>query len=134
MFDRNKLFRGNMIQKLIRSKAQFTLNTSVEMYMLSVGEIRWISFLSEQQAHALFQTGQIEEMPSDVEEHHHEDCHEEHHHEDHHEDHEDCHEDHHEDCYEEPETIEQLLSGHGRYRVRYVSEYGALLVTRRHRH
>jgi len=123
-----------MLRKLIRSKANFTLNTSIEMYMLFIGEERYVQFLNETQAHTFFQSGQIEDLsPSipDPEEHHEE------HHEESEED-EEHHEEHHdeedEDYEPEPGTIQHLLSGHGRYHVRYVSEYGALLLTERHHH
>jgi len=52
-----------MLQKLIRSKADFTLNTSVAIYMLSVDEVRWIQFKNEDHAQSLFKLGQIEEVP-----------------------------------------------------------------------
>jgi len=52
-----------MLQKLIRSKADFTLNTSIEMYMLSIDEVRWVKFKNEEQAQSLFKLGQIEGVP-----------------------------------------------------------------------
>ena len=52
-----------MIQKLVRSNADFTLNTSIELYMLSIDEVRWIRFKNEEQAQALFKLGQMEEVP-----------------------------------------------------------------------
>ena len=118
-----------MPQKLIKSKANFTLNTSIEMYILSVDEVRLVQFTNEEQAEAFFQLGQIEEVPSgipDIEEEHHEEHHEEYHDKsyDELEDEEDP----------EPGTIQHLLSGRGLYHVRYVPEYGALLVTERHHH
>jgi len=111
-----------MLRKLIRSKANFILNTSIEMYMLSIGETRYVQFLNETQAHTFFQLGQIEDLSPPEEE-----------------DHEEHHEEHHEDCHNESEDDEycethHFLSGHGRYRVRYVPEYGCLLVIKRRHH
>jgi hypothetical protein len=50
-----------MLQKLIRSKADFTLNTAVEEYMLSIDEVRWIKFKNEEQVQELIRLGNIEE-------------------------------------------------------------------------
>jgi len=50
-----------MLQKLIRSKADFTLNTAVEEYMLSIDEVCWIKFKNEEQAQELIRLGNIEE-------------------------------------------------------------------------